>query len=274
MALTILIFFTVLLFAILIIYMIYKITTWIIQPNTPSIPKNVKSQKNIKDNSDYLYKEKEIRPFEISGLFYRKLDIVEDSGLFIGHACTTYNVHDKYCVEIFNKKNKSIGFIPKGNRRLFESLSQWHNGKIFIWGQLFFEEYYNNWKGTVYIPVGFSVNEIEDIKKFFSLQNSVSQIISSSNKTTQSYITFLNLNSEIALILKKLNYPAGLNYYAPSTILASISKLFEKEKMWQELINLESEIDLLKNLPENYKKATKRRIELAKNKITPHNQNY
>ena len=37
------------------------------------------------------------------------------------------NSHEKYAVAIYNQNNKLVGYTPKNNKRLSDSLNVWHN---------------------------------------------------------------------------------------------------------------------------------------------------
>lgn len=211
-----------------------------------------------------LYKNKGIKAFDMKGMFYQNLNPKIHNGEFIGYAKTDSNSHDIYAVEIYNNENKLLGYIPKGNRRLNSSLNEWHNGKIIVWGGLYEEGYNDKWYGNVNIPVGFSENELEKIKRILNLKCENQNQINKKEKSTEKYFEILNRHREINNLLSALKNPKEFYYSFPKNLIPSISSHLEKEKNWEKLLELEKHQDLISELSEKFKETTLKRIEIAK----------
>jgi len=218
-------------------------------------------------NEKLLYKTKGIKSFEIRGTYYRDDVTKDDAGGFIGYVLCEDNYHDQNAVAIYNENNKKLGYTPKGNKRLNDSLREWNNSKVFAWGSLDFEEYNEKWYGIVYIPVGLSNSKIDEIKKVFSSSEKIRKISSTKESTIIEYFQALKEHREIEKILSSLKKIEGIFYDFPKTLIPSLSKKLEKEKNWEKLLELENYSDLIENLSETFKNSTLRRIEKAKNNL-------
>lgn len=110
------------------------------------------------------YKVREVRKFEMMGIYYRNLPKSEE-GQFIGFVQAEENPHDKYAVAVYKDNHLHIGYVPRGRKRLSDSLHEWHSGKVFAWGRLRYNKEIDRWSGVVYVPLGLSDEEIEIIKE-------------------------------------------------------------------------------------------------------------
>src|SRR5690606_10577700 len=79
-----------------------------------------------------LYKTKGIKSFDLKGTYFANLDET-DKGDFFGFAVCDVNSHDQYSVSIQNGRGYHIGYLPKGNKRMHDSIEEWHDGKIIAW---------------------------------------------------------------------------------------------------------------------------------------------
>jgi hypothetical protein len=223
---------------------------------------------NIKTNTrteeeKLLYKTKGIKSFEIKGTYYTNLTEA-DAGDFFGFAKCEYNSHDQYAVGIYNENGESIGYVPKGNKRLNDSLTEWHNEKLIAWGHLQFDNYDSKWYGTVYIPIGLSEEQIKSIEETFKIIEENKELITKKELSTSEYFIILENHKKINLNLKLIKDKDNLFYYFPKTIIPSFSKKLESNKDWESLIKIEEHKDLIDNLSETYRNSTLKRIEKAK----------
>jgi len=225
------------------------------------------SNEQISSNELLLYKKKGIKEFNLKGLYYLDLNPKLDVGNFIGIAETEYNEHDMYAIAIYNKDYKHYGYISRGNKRLNNSLEEWHNGKVMVWGGLDYNDYNDKWYGSVFLPIGLSIEQIKKIKKIFSLIDENNREIKNKINTTEKYFEILERHREIANLLQELNNPKEIFYIFPRNLIPSISKHLETEKNWKKLIELENYNDLILELSETFKKSTLNRIIKAKNKL-------
>lgn len=214
-----------------------------------------------------LYKTKGIKSFEIRGTYYTNL-VESDAGNFFGFVKCEYNSHDQFAVAIHNENEELIGYVPKGNRRLNESLTEWHNEKIIAWGNLQFENYDNKWYGTVYIPVGLNDKIINLIEETFLLISENKEKITDKELTTLEYFTVLKNHKKINLNLNLIKDKDNLFYYFPKTIIPSLTKKLESNKDWESLVKIEDYKDLLADLSETFRNSTLKRIEKAKENLS------
>ena len=262
--------FIVIIFIVLFIaYIVGTISKSIIQSTKTNQKNNVKLKpytvKNISTDDKLLYKSKEIKSFEIHGINYTRVND-QDFGDFIGYAICEYNSHDQYAVSIYKDKNKLIGFVPKGNKRLNNSITEWHDKRIIVWGNLRFDEYYKKWFGFVYIPVGLDERQIKLIENFVNLNHLNQKLLSKKEFSILEYFQILENHNTIISYLDKVEKREELDYNFPRIIIPSLSKKLETEKEWEKLIGLEKYSDLINELSEVFKNSTLKRIEKAKKK--------
>ena len=236
------------------------------QPNKVSSSKPSKV-KGIKTEENLLYKKKGIKVFDMKGMFYRKLNPKTDNGEFIGFANCENNSHDMYAVGIYNTDGKLLGYTPKGNKRLNLSLKEWNSGKTVTWGNLRYDDFNDKWYGTAYIPVGFTLGQIEKIEQILMLKNKNEILIKKKEKETEKYFEILINHQEIIKLLSDIKNPEGLSYSFPKNLIPSISSHLQKEKNWEKLIELEKYQDLINELSEKFKETTLKRISIAKENI-------
>jgi hypothetical protein len=214
-----------------------------------------------------IYKNKGIKTFDLKGMFYHNLNPKIHNGDFIGYAKTGNNSHDMYAVEIYNYENKLLGYLPKGNKRLNNTLNEWHSGKVIVWGTLSHDDYDDEWYGNVNIPIGFSENHLEKVQRILNLKSENQNQINKKEKSTEKYFEILNRHREISNLLTDLKNPKEFYYSFPKNLIPSISSYLEKEKNWMKLLELENHQDLIAELSEKFKETTLRRIEMAKKTV-------
>ena len=241
--------------------------------DSKSSVKNSLKHNNDKKETDFLYKKREIKSFNIHGIHFQKNINSDDAGSFIGYVTVENNPHDKYAVAVYNNQNKRLGYVPKGNQRLNESLRQWHNGKVFAWGSLIWEDYFKDWSKYhcyVEIPIGLKNEEIDSIKKIFDLEQKNIDLLKSEKVTTDNYFNYIENYYEKIKTIESLQIVNDFNKSFPKNLIPTISKHLEKEKNWEKLIELEKYKDLLNDLSSKFKETTMRRIEKAKENLPQH----
>lgn len=228
--------------------------------------KSTNPEKTQKQNSaprQNFYQKREIKNFAIVGTYYRELN-PKEAGDFIGYVKCEKNQHDKYAVAVFKDSNKHIGYTPKGNVKLSESISAWHSGQLLAWGNLRYEEYDQSWYGSVYVPVGLTEEQIEKIKESFELLKKRELIQNKENISTSEYFDLLDDHLKIKENLADLGNETGIYYDFSKKIIPSFSKQLENEKDWESLIKLENYKELIGELNEKFANSTLNRIEKAK----------
>jgi len=235
--------------------------------------KTIDSKEN-KTTKSQNYIKPEIKSFIIKGIHFCNLDESKynTSGTdFIGKAMITDNPHDKYAVGIYDDNNTLLGYVSKGNQKLYNYLDILPGKKVIAFGWIRFDSYYDKkayaWDGSVNIPTGYSNEKLELLTRFLTLKK---QIPSSSSKitdkSTENYLKILNIHKEITSILIKLN-DVNLSYSFPKNILPSIGNHLLKEKEYEKLIELEEYDDLIMELNEKYRISLLNKIEDAKRKL-------
>lgn len=233
------------------------------RPNKNTSQKVSKIQKEDK----YLYKQKGVKGFDLKGMYYRNLKPNIHAGLFYGFAKCEQNSHDRYAVGIYNFDNELLGYTPKGNKRLSNSITEWNNGITPAWGSLRHDDYNDKWYGYVEIAVGFSSEQNKNLERFLRLKKDNEELIRKKEKSTEKYFLILNNHKEIKSLLSDMETINQLEYSFPTHIIPSISSHLEKEKNWNKLIELEKHMDIISELSEKFKQTTLRRIEKAKKNV-------
>lgn len=211
---------------------------------------------NENSNQSSIYKKKEIKQFEIKGVFYNNTK--NHSGDFIGLVKNTYNSHDKYSVGIFYN-DSLLGYAPKGNFRLHNYINNSTYKKMLCWGFISFNGYDNSQYGTVYIPVNYTDQEVEEIHNNLTLITSQKLLFDKQNKTTEDYFTILENDFKI-----KNSIPiSALNYNFNKKLIPELSKKLEQEKDFNSLLRLKKFDYLIEELSDIFKNTTLKRIEKA-----------
>jgi hypothetical protein len=263
-------FFAVIVLIIVIAYFIgksksKKYTTR--KPSSKPISKHPQNITKVKSEENYLYQSKGIKDFDLKGMYYRNLNPKKHAGLYYGYAKCEQNSHDRYAVAVYNFNNELLGYTPKGNRRLNNSILEWNNGIAPAWGSIRHDDYNDKWYGHVEIAVGFGPEKSKRIEHFLKLKSQNEELIRKKENSTEKYFQILNNHTEIKSILNDLNNIKSLEYYFPTSLIPSISSHLEKEKNWEKLIELEKHIDLISELSEKFKQSTLNRIEKAKKNV-------
>ena len=111
---------------------------------------------------------------EVKGVFAENKRIKSFRNAKIGDEIildfNVFNDHDKYAIEIYDKSNNQIGFVPKGNRKLHRSLEQGANYFSYVnrKSEYYSEEYdrdYFSMDITIYI--GFNEKNTSIIRNLF-----------------------------------------------------------------------------------------------------------
>lgn len=121
--------------------------------------------RNTTSNSERRFlKHRSIRTYDIRGLQYRRDNW--RPGKFLGYVISEQNnKHDKYAVGIYTLEGRLIGFVPRGNSRLYNTLLNSSVKKIPAWGNI--EDYewggeVNN-RGIVAIPVNYCDEDLQQL---------------------------------------------------------------------------------------------------------------
>ena len=71
-------------------------------------------------NRMHVYAKKGYISYPIVGMGYRNLSITDDTD-FVGHVeCDDCNEYDEYAIAVYDDEDTHLGYLPKGNKRLFD----------------------------------------------------------------------------------------------------------------------------------------------------------
>ncbi len=119
------------------------------------------------ENTPYFYKSSRIKSYQIRGLKYKHFTD-SDFGKFYGYVKTEPdNKFDKFAISIFNDGDIHIGYIPKGDEYLFNTL-ELIGGQQQAWGYIH-KTTSGTLYGNVFIPIKCSNSKIEKAKEEFRL---------------------------------------------------------------------------------------------------------
>jgi hypothetical protein len=71
-------------------------------------------------------------------------------------------------------------------------------------------------------------------------------------------------HGQIEQLRKDLDYPAGIPYHFPKSLVPSMTKQLEADQAWETLITLEQYPELIDTLSERYRSSSLKRIAKAK----------
>lgn len=211
---------------------------------------------------DTLYKKKGIRSVMMKGMYYRKLKPEKHAGSFTGYAKSIRNRHDTFGVGIFNDDNEHLGFVPKGNYRLHNSINAWDSGSSLAFGRLWYDDYNQRWGGEVSVLAGVEVVEAERI-----IGGIKKRQIAKSN-LAQKHIKIEELESLVKELIEiKTDSSNVCNEYVkvdiPVSFIARTAKRFEEERIWRGILLLAELEEITALLPERNKAAFEKRISKA-----------
>lgn len=237
-------------------------------PKSSKIVQTSTTKRTVKTSKQtILYKNKGVKEFDLKGMSYRRLNPERHGGLYYGYALCEKNPHDKYAVAVYNLDKEMLGYTPKGNKRLSNSISHWNNGKAPAWGSIRYHGYNEAWYGYTQIAVGFSEEQNERLYRFFALKLQNDDLLANKVKSTEKFFLILGNYKEIQSILNEFRNIEELSYSLPVRFISTVSSHLEKEKNWNKLIELSEYNELIDELTGNFKNATLRRIETARNMI-------
>ena len=228
-----------------------------------------------KREDNELYKKKDYRTFTLKGISHRDEDVLMRSLSFYGYAeCEDNNWHDSYAVAIYNGHNEKVGYVTKGNKKLYDSLKEWHNGKVICWGGIHFNDFYYKFEyrfsdAYVTLPVGFNQEELELLHEYHTKRNYRTELYhlhKNTGKPVDKGLELLHLTYEVEELMKLLPGTEFDNQslFVSKNLIPSISNKLEKNKDWKGLIELEKFSREINELSEVKRNATLRRIEKAK----------
>jgi hypothetical protein len=214
-----------------------------------------------------LYKSVKVRDFEMRGMYYRNLS-ESDIGFFWGYAVPEHNDHDRYAVAIFNSHGKHLAYIPRHNRRMSDSIHEWHGGQVDCWGYLEYNDYSDRFYGTVFIPVGFEQAQVQKLKTLKeSIQDLERRTSDYQSLTTEQKIKHLESYTQILKEKRGFRLSEHAPVFFPKQLIPSLSGALEKNKRWRELAKLAAHEEAIAELSEKFAAVTRRRVEHAKQQL-------
>jgi hypothetical protein len=211
-----------------------------------------------------LYKSFEVRTFGLRRIGDQNLDPEKANGDFRGLARCWRNPHDKYAVAIMHDDGRLLGYVPRGNYRLYNTLAQVHQGEVFAWGALHYDPEKAEWEGEVNIPAGLNEKHIRQLRELLSLVQTQQNLLDKATKGTDTYAQLMSNHGQIEQLRKALEYPVGIPYHFPKSLVPSMTKQLEADQAWETLVGLEKYPELVNTLNERYRSSTLKRIAKAK----------
>ena len=227
-----------------------------VSKKSPSVPQESK-----------IFKKKDLRDYEIRGLKYKSISD-SDVAYFVGKAVSVINPHDRYAIEIVREDGKKLGFIPKGNVRMYNYIQTLPSKSVVCYGWIerqFGDNWDNPYYGRVVIPALFSSDELEQLSHYLDLEVRNTRLLANHQElTVDESLEVLKLDRELRELGGNLPVQKPPSYSHIKGVLTKLSSILEKEKRWSELRSLEDFQQLIAELPETRKAALLRRIELGK----------
>ena len=212
------------------------------------------------------YNRKYIKTFELKGAYYRYLTPGVDSGKFIGYINHDYNEYDDYAFAVYNEFERHLGYLPRRNKKLYYHMEKMKVVRLPVWGTVYYDDYDGSWGGEVKVPLGYNNNELKMFVQIIDYCKKMDELKVKNERSVNDCVDLLKLHGEVKVLLSSLGNPKNHFYKFSKSLVPQISKQFEKNKCWQELIYLNEEhSELVNNLSERLKKSTLSRIEKAYN---------
>ena len=215
------------------------------------------------------FKKKDLRDYEIRGLKYKSIND-SDVAFYIGKAVSVYNSHDRYAIEIIRKDGKKLGFIPKGNVRMYNYIQSQPSKSVICYGWIerqFGEDWDNPYYGRVVIPALYTSDELEQLSQYLELESRVTSLLTNHQECTiEESFDLLKLDNELRELGGSLPAIKRPSYSHIKSVLTRLGTQLEREKRWVALTSLEEFKLLTAELPEARRSSLLRRIELGKAK--------
>ncbi len=213
-----------------------------------------------------LYKVREVKRFEMKGMYYRNLTESEYLD-FQGFIETEDNPHDKYAVAVYDKTGTHLGYVSRGHKRLSDSIDAWHNSKVIAWGTIHFDRYRDKWFGGVYIPIGLKDVELQNIETIFTLKERRNELLAGKDLTIETSFQILEMQQDMLSLFNSIEKPDGIFVELPPLFITRFSAELEKSKDYRSLVKLSEYDNLIQTVNGRYLNAILKRIESAKEKL-------
>jgi hypothetical protein len=214
------------------------------------------------DSDEGLYKTIGLKKVELKHI-PKDLPVRLFEEIFTGEVRIDPDDHDKYKISVHDNQGRAIGPIGK-NRRLSNSITAWHQGKVFTFGRLTKNDESGSVSGFTFIPVGLSNEQTKNLKGVFEKLHKRKTVLAQPNITSSEYLSILNDHKFISTVLFQLDISDVIDVTLSKRIIPALSKQLEDEQDWQRIIKLDKHNDLIDELSERFAGATYRRITKAK----------
>lgn len=216
------------------------------------------------------FKRSGLRKYPIRGLRFKE---EKPKGYFVGYVVPEFNnTHDKYAVMVLNEARQHLGYVPRGNLRLFNYLVKQEGYKSFCWGCVGQDSYNGRWFGAVNIPTGIDNDTLRNLKKYF---RNHAEIRNMKPYQTLSETDFFHL---IDLFKKQfqlwdnglsdiLNKDPDNESALPKQLIISLSIKYEDQDENSNLVRLGNYPEILSKLSDQHREAIERRIQKAQEKM-------
>jgi hypothetical protein len=195
-----------------------------------------------------------IKKAEGLDLFTGYAEVKEENGL---NGINVYFNEGDVFRELFN-------YYPE----VFLSIKTKFQGKIFIWGKIINDDDAETRFANIYLPVGFSKEEISEIQHLITIVEKNQELLNNKNLTNHTCFKVLENYLTISKMHERLGRPWPLLFEPEKRFLPNFAKKLLQEKNWHELVKLEKFSPLIGRLNERYANAIYKKIETAKVKIS------
>ncbi len=171
-------------------------------------------------------------------------------------------------INVYFNEGEAFGELFNYHHEVFFSIKTKFQGKIFIWGKIINEDDAETRFANIYLPVGFSKEEISEIQHLISIVEKNQELLNRKNLTNNTCFKILENYLKISKMHERLGKPWSLSFEPEKRFIPTFAKKLFQEKNWDELVKLEKFSPLIDLLNKRYAHAIYKKIETAKIKIS------
>ncbi len=230
-----------------------------------SYPDRASSNKSYRPQK-FIIVNKMVKKERIVGAFYSLSENHSYAGPFEGYALCVDNPFDNYAVAIYNSNNVRLGYIPRDNRWIHNSIKHYHEGNAYCWGYL---GYVNStprpsWYGEVYISVGLSKSEIEILKSFYVIYKESSFLSRKIKKDSTDYESLIENYLTFQRIISSSKSFQNIEIDFKNRYVSSYVVSLSKEKNLEKITSLDRYNHLIIKLTPLQQISIKNKIDKVK----------
>lgn len=192
---------------------------------------NPKQDEKKRKSHGFVITNKKVKKNDIVGTYYALNEDSSYAGPFEGYAICYENPFDDYAVAIFNSEKIRLGYIPKRDRWVHNSIKHYYNGKAYCFGYLGYVKDIAKpyWYGSVFIAIGISEYEIDSLKRFYTAYRENIILREKPNKDSSDYELIID------------NYIKANSIKASSKRFEDLEIVFERRYLVSYVVSLAKE---------------------------------